>query len=251
MIRARHELKYWITEAQSAAVVEYMRPYMRPDGHSTTGQYPLVSLYLDTRDLLLCRQSLDGIKNRYKLRIRSYSDDPGAPCYFEIKRRINQIIVKTRVCVPRCAMMPLLNGDRPPFPGNEEDRQNLEQFLFYQQQVRARPVMRVRYLRQAFESRFDDDVRVTLDRELGFNVAHAPELLLDGSGWQRASDQGVILEIKFTHGYPMWTGRLVREFGLRPQSISKYARSVTQAREMRLCPVTQPGNTRGERRSGQ
>ena len=235
MIRTRHEIKYFITEAQAGAIAESIRPFMRPDRHSVTGLYPLVSLYLDTDDLLLCRQSMDGIKTRFKLRIRSYSDEPDAPCFFEIKRRINQIIIKSRAQVPHCAMAPLLAYAGCPSSVNPDERRLLEQFLYYRRVVGAEPILRVRYLRQAFKSRFDDDVRVTLDRRLSLNVTRTPELGLNGSGWQRAPERGVILEIKFTHGYPMWVGRLVREFGLRQQSISKYARMVTHACAMRFC----------------
>ena len=55
-----------------------------------------------------------------------------------------------------------------------------------------------------------------------------------------------MLEIKFTHGYPAWVSRLVRDFGLRMQSMSKYARLVAQACSMRLyAPVAQHASVPG------
>ena len=42
MIRSRHELKYLVSEAQAMAIAEHIRPFMRPDHHSATGEYPLV-----------------------------------------------------------------------------------------------------------------------------------------------------------------------------------------------------------------
>ena len=185
MIRSRHELKYVITEAQAVAIAERVRPFMRPDRHSRTGWYPLVSLYLDSPDLRLCRESLEGVKNRFKLRIRSYSDEADAPCFFEIKRRINQVIVKSRAVVPRGIVASLLAHETRPSSVDADTCRNLEQFLYYQQWVCADPVIRVRYVRQAFESRFDDDVRVTFDRHLSLNITPTPELGLNGSGWQR------------------------------------------------------------------
>ena len=241
MIRFRHELKYMITETQATAVAEFIRPFMIPDRHSATGLYPLVSLYLDTDNLALCKQSIDGIKNRFKLRIRSYSDDPKAICFFEIKRRINQIIVKSRARVPRDAVVPLLAYAECPSSVNSNDEKPLEQFLYYRRAVGAEPVIRVRYLRQAFESRCEDDVRVTFDRQLSLNVTRTPELGLNGYGWQRPRERGVVLEIKFTHGYPKWVNQAVRQFGLQQQSISKYAKMITHACAMRFCaPVIQP-----------
>jgi hypothetical protein len=245
MIRSRYELKYLVTEAQAVAIAEHIRPFMRPDRHSTTGDYPLCSLYLDSDDLRLCRESLEGIKNRYKLRIRTYSDEADAPCFFEIKRRVNQVIVKSRARVSRRLVGPLLSHAlRPSATGCDEYR-NLGQFLYYRQEIAAGPVVRVRYVRQAFESRVDDDVRVTFDRQLSLNITRYPELGLNGSGWQRLPERGVVLEVKFTRGYPAWIGRLVREFGLKTQSMSKYARLVTHACAMRFCaPVVQPRDAR-------
>jgi len=248
MIRSRHELKYLITEAQAAVIVERIRPFMRPDHHSGGGQYPLVSLYLDSEDLRLCRESLDGVKNRYKLRIRSYSDDPDSISFFEIKRRINQIIVKSRARVRHRDVGLILAQGITAFSGTEDNRENLAQFLFYRRQIHADPVVRVRYTRQAFESRFDDDVRVTFDRRISLNITRAPVLDLNGFGWQRPPEHGVVLEIKFTHGYPAWLARMARELGLRQQSISKYARMVTRACAMRFCaPVVGRGGMSGAR----
>jgi hypothetical protein len=246
MTRARYELKYLIPEAQAVAIAEQIRPFMRPDRHSATGEYPLVSLYLDSDGLQLCRESREGLKNRYKLRIRSYSDDPAVPCFFEIKRRIDQVIVKSRARVPREAVGPLLENRVRPAALGVGDSQNLEQFLFYQEQLRAAPVLRVRYLRQAFESRAEDDVRITFDRRLSLQVTRGPVLGLNGPGWQRPPEHAVVLEIKFTDVYPVWINRLVRQFGLRQQSMSKYVRLVAHACGLRFCaPVVRRRDDHG------
>ena len=234
----RHELKYLVSEAQAAAIAAHIRPYMRPDAHSIEGPYPLVSLYLDTDDLRFCRESLDGVKNRFKLRIRSYSDEPDAPRFFEIKRRINQIIVKTRARVSDRDVASLLAGTNRPLWDGSEAYRNLEQFLYYQRRVGAKPVVRVRYLRQALESELGGHVRVTFDRQLCLNVTQTPTVRLNGDGWQRLPEHGVILEIKFTGGCPAWLGRLVHCLGLRRQSISKYAITVRQACGLRFCAPT-------------
>ena len=242
----RHELKYRVSEAQAAAIVEYIRPHMHPDVHSEGGVYPLVSLYLDTDDLRFCHESLDGAKNRYKLRIRSYSDGPDKPCFFEIKRRINRIIVKSRARVTQRDMAALLAGALQPSSSNDDERRNLEQFLYYQRRTGAGPVMRVRYLRRAFESNLDDYVRVTFDRELCLNVTYKPIVELNGAGWHRHPKPGVILEVKFTGRCPMWLSRMVRCFGLETKSIPKYTMLVRRACE--LCfhsPAAMRGRSNG------
>ena len=93
--------------------------------------YPIVSLYLDSPDLQLCRESLTGVKNRFKLRIRSYTDEPEYPRFLEIKRRINQVIYEEpgpgdgpRTC------RPLLQGRSLPPQGYTTDEKALNQFQF-------------------------------------------------------------------------------------------------------------------------
>lgn len=232
MIRCRHELKYLVTEAQAVAIAECIRPYMRPDRHSVEGAYTLASLYLDSADLRLYAAARHHVKNRIKLRIRSYSDDANAPCFFEIKRRINQVCVKSRACVPRWALGPLLTRTVAPSAVPCDGRRNLEQFLYYRRAIHAAPLVLLRYARQAFESRRDDDVRVTFDRQLSFKLTEGPTLSHNGGGWHRPPEHRVVLEIKFTRGYPPWISRLAHVFGLRQRGHSKYGRAV--AHELRL-----------------
>ena len=81
------------------------------DPHSPpTRQYLISSLYLDSPDLRLHRRSEYGEKNRFKLRLRSYSDEPDDPVFFEIKRRTDQIIRKERAKVRREHVPRLLHG---------------------------------------------------------------------------------------------------------------------------------------------
>ena len=55
-------------------------------------------------------------------------------------------------------------------------------------------MIRVRYVRRAFESRSADDVRVTFDRRLSFNVTREEEVGLNGLGWQPLRGDLVVLE---------------------------------------------------------
>ena len=128
MLASRFEMKYVIDEIKAAGIVRYIRPFLQMDRYSKLqrrGMYPIVSLYLDSAELRLCRESLTGQKNRFKLRIRSYTDEPKYPRFFEIKRRMNQVIIKSRAQVadadvPRPAQVPvaaaagLLDGSERP-----------------------------------------------------------------------------------------------------------------------------------------
>lgn len=243
-LRCRYELKYHITESQAAAIARFVRPYLQVDRYcklQRSGDYPIVSLYLDSPGLLLCQESLTGQKNRYKLRIRSYTDEPDYPRFLEIKRRINTVIVKSRARVMD-RDVPVLLAGRPLPPQNyTADIEAINQFQLYINSIRARPAVLIRYMRQAFEDTSDTKVRVTFDRELAYKVTSLPEVRLGGSGWQRNpyTEGGVVLEIKFTDFYPAWLSYMVKSFDLQQQSISKYASSIRESCSLRFCAPQQ------------
>lgn len=240
MLRSRYEMKYLISESKAEAIRQYIRSYMQPDRYSKLqqgGMYPIVSLYLDSEDLRLCRESLTGQKNRFKLRIRSYTDEPEYPRFFEIKRRINNVIVKSRARVMDKNVPALLAGLPLPPQSYKTDVDALNQFQFYVRSIHAGPAVLIRYMRQAFESDSENRVRVTFDRELCYSVTDKLEVRLGGSGWQynTLTVGSVILEIKFTGSYPPWLTGMVEYLELMQQPISKYATSIQQACRLRFC----------------
>ncbi len=240
MLACRYEMKYVVDEIKAAGIVRYIRPFLQPDRYSKLqrgGMYPIVSLYLDAPDLQLCRESLTGVKNRFKLRIRSYTDEPEYPRFLEIKRRVNQVILKSRARVADRDVPVLLQGRSLPPQGYTTDEGALNQFQLYVASIHAGPTVLIRYLRQAFEGTSEDRVRVTFDRELCFKVTGEPRVELGGSGWRHhALTTGhTILEIKFTGRYPAWLCRLARDFELEVTPVSKYATSITQACRLGFC----------------
>src|SRR4051794_21853474 len=107
----RFELKYLIREETALAVRQFIGCYLKPDEFAATQpnySYPVHSLYLDSSDLATYQAVQSGEKNRFKLRIRYYTDSDRA-VYFEIKRRTNEIILKSRAKVRRDAVQSLLN----------------------------------------------------------------------------------------------------------------------------------------------
>ncbi len=234
-------MKYLISEAKATAIERFVFDYLPIDHYSKLqpyGCYPIVSLYVDSPDLMLCRESLTGILNRFKLRIRSYSDDLSYPRFCEIKRRANVVIIKSRARVKTQDLATILAGRyMPPQKNHSKEIEALRQFLLYYNSINAGPVILVRYMRKAYEGTSDNRVRVTFDTNLCFNTSTTAEVLLGGSGWQKnnVSLHGVILEIKFTGRFPAWLNRMTRYFGLRQRSMSKYTTSVQNACRLGFC----------------
>jgi VTC domain len=221
---SRYELKYWLPPPLIPDLRRHLRPFCRTDKFSTGrpgNRYTVGSLYLDTQSFELYRTTVEGHTNRFKLRIRSYKDDPEAPVFFEIKKRANQIVLKRRAKVPREIAKRFLAGDPVPrlCPA-------FEQFLESCHGLDARPTLRVRYEREAYESRGGDPLRITIDHDVMHAVSPGPDLSLNGAGWVRTPTRGAILEVKFTDRSPAWVAQMVRTLGLERTSIPKYVLSL-------------------------
>jgi VTC domain len=88
----RYELKYHVAEAKALRIRDFVQGYLEVDEYSAlqTGlSYPTLSLYLDSDGLDTHWHTINGNRNRFKLRLRYYDDQPDTPVFFETKRREN------------------------------------------------------------------------------------------------------------------------------------------------------------------
>lgn len=229
----RFELKYLVDEDKALAVRDFVRMYLDVDefGEGKPDfSYPVHSLYLDSDDLRLYQTTLNGDKNRFKLRLRYYDDREDSPVFFEIKRRLNNTIVKQRGGVQRTAVPLLLSGQFPErghlLSPSAKSLGAVQRFCQLMQDLRARPKAHIAYQREAWINPKDNSVRVTLDRK----VLCQPDLT--GALSTRMQDpvhvfgSDVILELKFTNRFPDWFRELVRVFSIMQCGAAKYAEGV-------------------------
>jgi len=226
-LASRFECKYVVSALAVPALREFIQPFARPDRFAAVRsdlRYPITSLYLDSDDLLLYQQTVGGEKNRFKLRVRSYSDDPDSPLFLEVKRKVNNIVQKRRARIDRASASRLLDA-RSMSPVGEQDA-DIDYFASHTELVSARPLVRVRYMREAYESIDGEPVRITLDTELMHVATFDFETSHDHGRWVATPVGGVVLEIKFTDMFPSWVRDMVRAFGLKQQPVPKYILSV-------------------------
>jgi hypothetical protein len=234
----RWELKYIIPEETALAVREFVRPCLELDEFGA-GQpdlsYTIHNLYFDSEDLAIYWGTINGDKNRYKLRLRFYEDSRNSPIFFEIKRRMNEAILKQRGGVKRHAVEATLAGHMPSpddlVSGDPRHLVAVQRFVELMAHHNARPTAHVRYQREAWVSPHDNSVRVTLDRK----VYIAPEFVTRFTSQMDDptlvfGDQ-VVLELKFTGRFPDWFKELVRIFNLRQGPASKYADGIAEKGE--------------------
>ncbi|MCX6883333.1 MAG: polyphosphate polymerase domain-containing protein [Verrucomicrobia bacterium] len=238
---SRFELKYIIPEHVARALRDFVAGYLDIDEFGATQpnfSYPVHSLYLDSPNLSTFHWTINGDKNRYKLRLRFYDNQNESPVFFEIKRRLNNTIAKQRGGVRREFADRLLAGQLPE-PSHllsKDPRQfsALQNFSRLMSHLGARPMAHIFYMREAWISRYDNSVRVTMDREVLCDPEPCARFETKMVNPVRVFGDSVVLELKFTNRFPDWFKDLVRVFGLTQCGAAKYAEGVELLGEHRL-----------------
>jgi hypothetical protein len=241
MQRQRFERKYFINERQALQVREFIKNYLVLDDFSanTPGHaYPVHSIYLDSDDLMTYWATVHCEKKRFKLRVRYYDDNPEGPLFFEIKRRENECILKQRGLVHRSQGALLLAGH---VPGPQHLIKNhpshlaaVQRFCYLMLRIKARPMEHVAYLREAWVSKQNNSVRVTVDRQVRGEPRHQPVFTTQMENPIHPFGKQNVLEIKFTDRFPDWLNVMVRQFDLLQTGAPKYCGSVVLSGEEQL-----------------
>jgi hypothetical protein len=239
----RFELKYLIEEAITGRLRDFISTHLELDDYGV-GQpnmaYPVHSLYLDSDDLKTHYAAVNGTKNRFKLRLRYYDDNPGTPVFFEVKARVDNCILKRRCGVRREAVPLLVAGQLPEpeqlFSKEPRHLESLHRFLSLVHQIQALPKLHNSYLREAWVSAHDNSVRVTFDRNIRAEPFFRAEAVVPMTQAVRVFPEYVVLELKFTTRYPNWFKDMVRRFNLMQASSAKYSGGVERLGEHRFHP---------------
>jgi hypothetical protein len=237
----RFELKYLIDGRITLAMRDFIASYLEPDEYGvgrSNLSYAVHSLYLDSDDLETHRLTVNGTKNRFKLRLRYYDDKPNTPVFFEVKARVDNCIQKQRCGVRRDAVPLLLAGQlpEPDYLLSKEPRHlaALQRFNLLQHQLNARPKAHNNYQREAWVSPHDNSVRVTFDRNIRIEPWFRPDPVVRMINPIRVFPEFVVLELKFTTRFPNWFKELVQRFNLMQFSSAKYSEGVVLLGEHRF-----------------
>lgn len=240
MITQRYECKYLISPAQAARIRREIRPFVRPDPFAVShgGRYRITSAYLDTPSLRLHRETVEGQRDRIKLRVRGYGQDPDSPLFLEIKRRIDTLVTKQRAMLPRSAALSLLAG-LPGAGGRPRSTDpELETFLERARVLAARPVLEVSYEREAWVGALDSTQRLTFDRRITVWPTRRPWPSMAAPGSRVLEPRLVVLELKFCDRFPAWMRGIVQRHDLVRLSFSKYSRGVEALGSRRLAAAS-------------
>jgi SPX domain protein involved in polyphosphate accumulation len=224
----RIEYKYFVPAWYQTRLLSDLRLFCAADPHCTgdgTG-YRVASIYCENPDFRCYHEKIDGLENRFKLRIRFYPDD--AQCdwlQLEIKYKWGERIQKGSVRLTRAVLARLLDGDFSDVDYQANPTLNRCFRLFKVDGFR--PALRIDYEREAYFARSDAKVRVTLDHAV--RVGRFDGDLDRVPTWDVYLPGAAILEIKSPGYLPFWLTRILEKYGLTRCAISKYAAAFRRA----------------------
>jgi hypothetical protein len=223
---SRYEFKYLAPLSQLSILEDMFSPWLDPDPHgdADTGRYTVHSIYFDTPDLRFYREKVEGIMNRFKLRMRGYENGvPGSNVFFEIKRKNNMVISKTRHAAPVSDVENII-GENAQRDGNTDTA--LSAFLYHMDALSLSPSALIRYDRTAFVDPSGGSVRVTFDTSLRTKARPTITELYSTDDIRDVMEDQLILEVKFENDMPQWLEDVMDRLALQRTSVSKYANCI-------------------------
>lgn len=213
----RVETKYLVNRASLPKLLEELSCHVQADDFA---QSRITSLYFDTEDFQMIRDSLAKKNGKEKLRLRTYDTSASldAPAFLEIKQKLDGVGYKYRVATtPRQAGQELA--------GQSSDWKMAEQLTMLQERYgQLQPKMLIRYQRQSFKGREDQSVRITLDKQVTYSLVDGLTLTPTAEHQLLANKQ-LIMEVKIADTMPAWLAEILNKYQLEETSFSKYGQA--------------------------
>lgn len=211
----RRELKFLIDETQRQQLEQVFAQRMVPDkfGHSS-----IRNIYYDTPDFRLIRHSLEKPVYKEKLRLRCYGGSKQV--FLEVKKKYKGIVYKRRIALTEQDAVAFMEC-RGTIPDTQIGREMVYFRDFYKN---LQPQVYLSYERDAWFSKDDPGLRVTIDDQIRFRYS---ELSLDQApGGQEILPPGMaLMEVKAENAIPVWLMALLAELKISKISFSKYGRA--------------------------
>ena len=227
----RIEKKYLLTGAQYEALLLKISPHITPDAY---GRSTVLSLYLDTPDHRIIRNSIEADNYKEKLRLRSYGTASAETRVFlELKKKFDGVVYKRReVMTLRQAEAYIKYGIKP---CESQIMNEIDWAMrFYD---RPRPAMMISCEREAWFDEEHPNLRLTFDRGIRFRESNL-SLSLGPSGNALLPDDCILLEIKTSGAMPLWLADALDEEHILPDSFSKYGTAYAKALEKKNHPLS-------------
>lgn len=213
-VMKRYEIKYLLTKEQTKYLVEGLKGHMVLDQYGRTS---ICSLYYDTPNHRLIRESLDKPEFKEKCRLRSYGlAKPGKPVFLELKRKAYGIVYKRRIQTSIDEVNKFFN--KSDVFSDSQIEKEITYFRDYYESLK--PSCLIIYDREAYYEP-DGDLRLTIDYNPRYRLDDL-NLSTSTDGKSLLEEGSTILEIKVQKAIPIWLSTLLSNGKIYKNSFSKY-----------------------------
>jgi len=212
----RVEVKYILSEDQFLKMRERLLPFMCVDEY---GLSTIQSIYYDTDNYELIRNSLEKPVYKEKLRLRLYGNkvSDNETVFLELKKKYDGIVYKRRISLTyREAIDYLEKGVYP-----QKDSQILREIDYFLKLYNPTKRTYIAYDRVALYGKENPDLRITFDQNISavfekgnFDSMEKGNLLLNKGEH--------LMEIKVPGAMPLWMSEILSDLKIYPSSFSKY-----------------------------
>lgn len=212
----RVEIKYCISEDTYNLLMSALEPYMQVDEY---GLSTIQSIYYDTENYDIIRESLEKPVYKEKLRLRAYGTDinEDSRVYLELKKKYKDIVYKRRIHLPYKEARAYM--DLGIYPS--EDSQILREIDYFIKFHNPTKKTYVAYDRIAMFGKSDKDIRITFDSNI--RIKFDSEGLDSSKGCEELlQNNDRLMEIKVPGAMPIWLAGILSELKIYPHSFSKY-----------------------------
>ena len=220
----RIEKKYLLSEQQYEALFRRIGHHLTPDAY---GRSTVLSLYLDTPDHRIIRNSIEAVDYKEKLRLRSYGTAAADSAVFlELKKKFGGVVYKRR------AVMSLSEAEKYLRTGIKPFESQIMSELDWAMRLYGWPqgAMLIACEREAWFDGEHPDLRLTFDRNIRYRESGLP-LSRSSAGIALLPKETVLLEIKTAGAMPLWLADALDAEGILPGSFSKYGTAYTRTLE--------------------
>ena len=217
----RIEKKYLLSEAQYDALFSRIGRHLKPDEF---GRSTVMSIYLDTPDHRLIRDSIEAADYKEKLRLRSYGTAAeDSKVFLELKKKFGGVVYKRRAAMTLAEAERYLQHGTKPFESQIMSEIDWAMRLY----GRPQPAMMIACEREAWFDEEHPDLRLTFDRNIRYRETDL-RLSRSAAGETLLPEETVLLEIKTAGAMPLWLADALDAERILPGRFSKYGTAYTR-----------------------
>lgn len=223
-IFSRFEFKYIIKKNVSEAIQNEIKNFTKIDSYaSSKSKYLVRSLYFDNNLFTNFHEKVDGIKKRYKFRIRTYvdHDDFNTPLFLEMKGRNDLRTYKVRTKINKNDLNLFYKQKNLPYLKHKYlNNKLIEKYIFDSYKKKIIPKVLIDYNRLPLINKNGLYFRLTFDSNI--KACESNNIFNSTNSWKACIPGNDILEVKFDFTIPPWFHRIIQSYQLKRISVSKF-----------------------------